>query len=82
MEDRVEEEVQNSLSNHSLNHPLLLQIYASWIRSLTYLEWILCAPHLKHYAILVDHVNFFYSHNDARALESVQYFNFSIGNSI
>lgn len=39
----------------------------------------LCAPSLKHYAILVDYLNIFYSHNDARALESVQYFNFSTG---
>lgn len=37
----------------------------------------LCALGLKHYAILVAHLNFFYSCNDGRALESIQYFNFS-----
>lgn len=42
----------------------------------------LCSQFKTLCLILVDHLNFFYSHNDARALESVQYFNFSIGNSI
>lgn len=42
----------------------------------------LCAPGLKHLAILVDHLNFFYSCNDGRALESVQHFHLSTGNRI
>lgn len=34
------------------------------------------APGLKHYAILMARLNFFYFYNDGRALESAQYFNF------
>lgn len=75
--------VLNILSNHSLNHPLLANLADT--KSLWFMDYILdllgmaflCAPGLKHYAILVAHLNFFYSHNDGRALKSVQYFNFS-----
>lgn len=64
MEDEVDEKVQNVLLNHSLNCPLLLQIQLilnafglCFSDQLFYLLGMgsLCAPFLKHYAILVDH---------------------------